>query len=211
MAELGCVAGALDQEVAALQQLSDGAAVRPRAAAQALPLRRRLGALWSQLLAHHLAAASTTGELGGIANLEQRSRVHHRFLDRHDEQLARWLGGALPADIHPVNDYAGPARIIVTTARATADAGEQLTVRIRFAASRPPEQAVLRWRWVGESAYREIPLQHVARAVYDGTLPGLDAAHPALEYHVQARVAEASVRWPVSDRGRDHVVMLDER
>jgi hypothetical protein len=208
--ELGCTAGALDREVEALRAMADGGARGERARQSALPLRVHLAELWTQLLREEIAGASSSGELGTIANLEQRSRIHQKLLDKHDRFLADTLGEALPDTSTPSRSYSGPARIVVPTLRTSAGPGEAVRLRVLLVASQPPEGAVLCWRSVGEAAYRRIPLQAVSRWVNEVALPPLDPRAPIAEYHIEATLDGKAARWPASDSGRDQTMVLSE-
>lgn len=208
IAEIGCTAGALDQEMAATNALSDPSAAKAHAEARALPRRLRLAALWTELLRTEIAGASNVGELGTLANLEQRSRVHQKILSQHDAALTKLLGYDLPLSAWPACDYAGPARILVPTVRSSVAASEPLKVRVLLVSEQPPGDATVRWRWLGESEYHEASLQHVARRIYEASLPPLTAEHSALEYHLTAKLDGALLRWPVSERGFDQIVVL---
>lgn len=210
LAEVGCTAGALDRQMEELAKLTDASAARTRARTGALPLRLRLAELWTDLLRTEVAATSNPGELGTLANLEQRSRVHQRILDRHDETLRKMLGGDLPLAAWPATTYAGPARIVVPTVRTAAAAGERLTIRALLVGTKPAAHPEICWRWLGETEYRSAPLQHVARQVWQAELPALDADHPAMEYHLEAAIDGSACRWPVSDRGLGQTVILAE-
>ncbi|HXQ81085.1 MAG TPA: malectin domain-containing carbohydrate-binding protein [Opitutaceae bacterium] len=208
IAEIGCAAGALDREMAAIAALADPAIARERARTGALPLRLQLAALWTLLLRTEVAGASSLGELGTLANLEQRSRVHQAVLSRHDAALARLLGYDLPLAASPSRQYAGPARIIVPTVRTCAAEGESIRLRVLVVGEEDPGSVVLCWRWIGGTDYLRQPLHHVARRVYEASLPRLDSPNPAAEYHVEAVVGEASLRWPSSDHGLDQTVIM---
>jgi hypothetical protein len=168
----------------------------------------RLADLWTELLRNEVAGASTSGELGTIANLEQRSRVHQRILSRHDGELARILGCDLPMEASPSRAYAGPLRIIVPTVRTCAGAGEVVRVRVLVAAAQDPGPVTLFWRPMGGSEYRREDLAHLGRHVYQAALPALGPSSPAIEYHIEARAGENTARWPASDRGLDQTVIL---
>ncbi len=208
--ELGCTAGALDVEVEALKAMKDDRARRERATQVALPLRIHLAELWTQLLRFEIAGATSSGELGTIANLEQRSRIHQRLLDRHDGFLTGALGEALPPAAAPSGTYTGPARIAVPTVRTSAAPGESVHLRVLLIAGKSRGSAVLCWRGVGEGKYRRIPLRPVSRWVNEVDLPPLDPKAPIAEYHIEAVLDGDSVRWPASDSGRDQTLVLFE-
>ncbi len=211
IAQVGCAAGELDREMAAIEGLASPDLRAERAGSVALPLRLRLAELWTQLLRTEVAGASTSGELGTLANLEERSRVHQALLTRHDARLVQLLGFDLPIGATPERAYAGPPRLIVPTVRTSAGPGESLRVRVLVAAASDPTSLVLSWRPLGPGAYARAPLRHVGRRVYEAALPGLGASSPAIEYHIDAEVAGASLRWPASDRGLDQTVVLSAR
>jgi hypothetical protein len=211
IAEIGCTAGSLDAEMAAIAALADPAQAPARARATALPLRLRLASLWTELLRTEVAGASTSGELGTIANLEQRSRVHQGILGRHDAELARLLGCDLPIGATPSREYRGPLRIIVPTVRTSAGPGEAVRVRVLVASVEDPASATLFWRPMGGTGYKVAPLRHVGRRVYEAALPQLDPALPSIEYHVEVQAGADTGRWPASDRGLDQTVVLAER
>jgi hypothetical protein len=184
-----------------------GEAVR-EAGMWALPLRLRLAELWTGLMRAEVAGASTSGELGTIANLEQRSRVHQRILTRHDADLAQLLGCDLPMEAAPARTYEGSLRIIVPAVRTSAAAGEALRVRVVVASAQDPGPVTLFWRPMGGSGYRRSELSRLGRHVYEAALPALEESQPAIEYHIEAAAAGEAARWPVSDTGLNQTVIL---
>jgi hypothetical protein len=208
--ELGCTAGALDREVEVLQAMADGGARKQRARQVALTLRVHLAELWTRLLRYEIAGAGSSGELGTIANLEQRSRVHQKLLEKHDQFLAAALGEVLPDTAVPSKSYAGPARIVVPTLRTSAGPGEDVRLRVLLIANTPPGGAVVCWRCVGETEYRRIPLRHISRWANEAVLPPLNAKAPIAEYHIEATLDGRAERWPASDSGRDQTMVLSE-
>jgi hypothetical protein len=67
---------------------------------------------------------------------------------------------------------------------------------------------VVRWRPLGAGAFREMPLRHVARAVYEVTLPP-EAAKADLEYYVQATTDRgATLRFPVTAPQTNQTVVV---
>ncbi len=209
IAQIGCTAGELDREMAAIEGLADPAQARDRLR-YALALRVQLADQWTLLLRTEVAGASSLGELGTIANLEQRSRVHQAILSKHDAVLVKLLGYDLPLSASPSRRYVGPDRIIAPTVRTCAAEGESINFRVLLAAMEDPAEVVLCWRWLGGKEYVRQPFAHVARRVYQVALPRLVFPHPAVEYHVEAQVGQAIVRWPASDRGLDQTLIMFE-
>jgi hypothetical protein len=208
IAEIGCAVGALDREMAAIARTANPKKEASEAGAAALALRLRLAGLWTELLRTEVAGASSSGELGTIANLEQRSRVHQGILSRHDRELARLLGCDLPLESTPSRAYAGPLRIIVPAVRTSAGAREALRLRVIVAAEQDPASVTLFWRPMGGSEYRREELARLGRHVYQADLPAMEASNPAVEYHIEARVGGDAARWPASDIGLDQTVIL---
>lgn len=209
--EIGCAAGALDKKMAELTALTltDTAAATRRARAEALPLRLRLTELWNRLMTAELAGAGTPGEFGAIANLEQRTRAHAKFLILHDQTLEKLLGASLPDAAQPATTYAGPARIIVPTVRTSAAAGEQIDLRvILLAKTATPARATLRWRPLGRGEYKSAVLTHVTRGVHKVALPVLDAMTPAIEYYMEATLDGVPIRWPATGGNINQTVVL---
>ena len=186
MAHVGCVAGQLKQVVSQVGAEKDATQRSHLAREKALPLRRELAQLWSKMIGFQIAAVGTVGEMGTLANLEQQSRGTAALVTQHDAVLAKALGEPLPADLQPGKDYAGPPRILVPTARTSLEAGESLTLKVLLPAAKPPKTASLFWRPLGQGHFTEIPLTHVARAVYRVSLPAPSGETTALEYYVQA-------------------------
>lgn len=209
IAEIGCTAGSLDREMAAISATADPARAAERARTAALPLRLGLADLWTRLLRTEVAGASSLGELGTLANLEQHSRAHQAILTRHDAALVRLIQCDLPIAASPSRAYAGPARIIVPTVRTSSAAGESVRLRVIVVSEADPGAIELCWRWIGAADYHREPAARVARRVFGVSLPRLYAGNPALEYHVEARVGDSTLRWPASDRGLDQTVILD--
>jgi hypothetical protein len=193
MAEAGCMRGELDAAMSAVAAEADPVKQRPLAV-KALSVRTRLARLWERMISLQVAAADTPGELGTLANLEQHNRTFLHFLDAHDAALAKALQAALPDSVEPNREYAGPARIIVPTARTLASRGECLSLRIILLDGRPARSASLFYRPMGRGPYREIPVNRVARAVYAAAIPALT---DDIEYFVRAEMAGGQeLVWP---------------
>lgn len=169
MAEVCCLRGQLDAAMAA------------KSYAAALVHRIELACGWSRLLTLHTALASTPGELGTIANLEQHTRRESHFLDEHDGALRQALGAPLPPEVAPSQQYTGPARLVVPTVRSLVRKGESLQLTILAPGQNPVEPVTVKLRSLGTTRWRSIAAAHVGRAVYRATLP---AARHDFEYYV---------------------------
>jgi hypothetical protein len=193
LAETACLRGELDREMAALAAERDP--LRRRTLAEgALRVRLGLARSWERMMGFQVAAADTPGELGTLANLEQHSRVNMEFISTHDAALAKALGRALPTSVEPSRDYAGPPRLFVSTVRTLAGKGESLSLRIVILGGGPAVRATLCCRKMGTGAYRQLPVSHVARAIYAAVLPPVGQD---LEYYVRAETAGGTeLVWP---------------
>jgi hypothetical protein len=211
LARIGCTAGGLDRAMRSVAAEADPARRQALARDLALPLRLTLARQWTELLQLAIEGATTSGELGIIANLEQHNRTHLRLLNGHDAELERFLGGKLPAAAQPADRYAGPPRIIVPTVRPAALTGESVTLRVILLGGDRPTDAAIFWRPLGRETFARIPLQHVARRVFRGTLPAIDAAAGVIEYYVEANFGESAPRrWPASAPALNQTVVLED-
>ena len=193
MAESGCERGAFDRAMAAVAAEKDPAK-RKALADQALRLRLHLSRLWERLIGFQVEATDTPGELGVIADLEQHSREALQFLGAHDDELAKALGEPLPAAVALSKAYTGAARITVLTVRTLARKGEALSLKVLILDLVPAAHASVFYRPMGSGTYREIPLSHVARAVYTARIPALAGD---LEYYIRAETPEGrELVWP---------------
>ena len=166
MAEAACLRGELDK--ATPDQVS--------------ALRTELARVWEKMLGFEIAAASTPGEFGTIANLEQHNRKRLHFLEAYGEAPAL-------SDV-----YSGPARIIVPTVRTLLANGEAFRLKI-IALDREPVKCVdLYWRPMGKGRFRMIVADPVGRAVYSVNLP---PAASDMEYYIRVETSQGKeLFWP---------------
>jgi hypothetical protein len=205
MAQAGAVRGQLDKAVAEIQAEQDRARQK-QMAVQAVELRTQLARLWERMITEQITATDTPGELGTLANLEQHNRLLLRFLDVHDDALAKALGSPLPAATQLSMAYNGPPRLIVPTVRTLANSGERLTLKVIALNKTPVNKATLYWRPLGERKYRVVPVKHVSRAVFSVTMP---AATADFEYYIQANIAGGrSIAWPVTAPALSQTVVV---
>ena len=93
--------------------------------------------------------------------------------------------------------YAGAPRLFVPTKRSQAREGERLKIKVVVLDNERPQSATLYWRHLGEGAWQERPLTHVARAVHTATLPAI--GQTSVEYHIKVRAASGvTLRWPAT-------------
>jgi len=146
-----------------------------------------------------LQTVSTPGEMGTVANLEQhvlRNTHEPHFMNLHDAKLVELSGAPLPSAAAPRQEYQGPPRLIVPTVRNLVESGESLALKIIALDNQPMKSVVVEVRPLGRGSWRQLPAQHIARAVYSAPLPG---AKDDFEYHVTAwTVSGVELHWPAS-------------
>ena len=205
MAEAGCTRGELDRAMDALSAAKDSQK-RSGLAAEAVRVRVRLARLWERLIGLQIAIADTPGELGTITNLEEHSRVFLQFITARDAELAKALGTPLPADAGLSKEYAGSPRITVPTVRTLARKGEALSLKVVIVERHPAARGALHYRTLGQGAWHEVPLSHVARAVYAVTIPPLAED---IEYFIRADTPEGgTLTWPVTAPALSQTVVV---
>jgi hypothetical protein len=195
LAEVGCLRGELDTDMAAIEAEKEPGR-KIDLAGRALSVRANLARAWEKMMSFQVAAADTPGELGTLANLEQHTRKTLNFLNAHDAALAKALGSPLTDALEPSRAYTGPARIVVPTVRTSAGNGEALKLKVILLDKEPVKTARLFWRPMGKGNFRKVPVRHVARSVYRTDLP---RAGTDLEYYIQAETADGRhLLWPAT-------------
>lgn len=186
---LNCVWSRCNAAIESSKAAKDDAARRQVAREVALTARRELIAALGEVHRHLLSYASTWGDLGTVTNWQQH--VMPLLLDANTAELEKFLGEPLPADAQPPKDLPldVPARVLVPTARTMLVEGEAL--RLTAIVVRPrgagEPAVVLRWRPLGQGAYRSLPMEHVARGVYRATLAAEEIPDD-FEYFVEATI-----------------------
>ncbi len=161
---------------------ANDAAKKKAAMELAMPLRRQLIADVTDV--HHwlLQAVTTQGGLGNVSNWQQH--VMPMLLIKPGEELEKILGEPLPADAKPAAGYTGEPRMFVPTVRSMINTGESLKIRAIVQGAKPSEVAILT-RSMGKGEYTKRTLTHVARGVYQVTLPA-EMIGADLEYYIDA-------------------------
>ncbi len=208
-AHLGSLRGALDATMLKLLK----AAVptrRKRLLRKCLVLRVKMARSWETMVRHQLAALSTRGELGTLANFEQHTRKFNQFLSIHDEVLARELGHALPDSVNLSMSYQGVARVIVPTLRTAIHRNESLELQVLILAEASGSliDGLLLWRPLAAHTFRSIPLQHIHRGVYHVKLPLMPKDVEVFEYYIQAKIGTQSVYFPPAAPERTQTIIV---
>jgi hypothetical protein len=195
VAEAGAQRADLDEKMAEAFS-APTAEEKRRLAQEALALRLGLARAWEKMMSQLVAAASTPGELGTIANLEQHTRIGQGFLTHYDQQLAQLLARPLPATASPGRAYRGPARIIVPTIRSEVAPQERLNLQIMAVDHEPVRQIQLHWRPLGQGAFHLVRARRSGRSVFHAVLP---SGAQDLEYFLSAETRSAkTLIWPAT-------------
>jgi malectin (di-glucose binding ER protein) len=181
-AELRCEWARYEKAVAPAREAKDPAEKAALARKDALPIRKNMVKLCGEVFAGLLAAAGNPGELGTVANWEQH--ILPAVLGKPAGELERLLGEPLPAEARLGSKYEGRPRIIVPTLRTSVAAGEVLALKVIVLAQRPPREATLRWRQLGQGDFATVDLVPVARGVYSVKFPPAGAQGLGLEYSI---------------------------
>jgi hypothetical protein len=193
---VSCAGGALDRAMGELAKAPDPAARQALGQRSALPARVELQDAWREMVTLCLETADTWGSIGQVLTHEMYNRGQMGLLERHDAALAAALGGELPAELEPDPAYHGIARLIVPTLRSVAVQGETLALKIIALDRQPAKSVSVKLRPLGGSRWQTLPAAHLARAVWQATLP---AATEDFEYYIEAEGAAAQgLRWPVT-------------
>ncbi len=202
MIEAECARGQLDQLMQAVK-------TNRTTLAAALAQRVKLAKLWSQLLTLQTAIASTPGELGTIANLEQHTWGQEHFVEADDAELVKALGAPLPAEAAPSKKYAGPAKFIVPTVRSCVQQGESLKLTIIALDQEPVRQITVRFRPLGSGGWTTNAVTHFARAVHTVTLP---AVPDDFEYYITGETAAGEkLFWPATAPAMNQTVVVIQK
>ena len=205
IAEVRCVWARFNAAMEKVRAEKDPAAQKRLARDVALPIRKELVAAFAELHRHLLATVSNPGEMGNVCNWQQQTMP--RLLTAPGVELAKLLGGDLPADAIPSKQYAGPPRLFVREIRTAIAAGE--TLKLTAIVLRPkPQSPTLYWRPLGTGSFAALPLEHVARGVYTVTLPAA-AAKDDFEYYIQVAVGGGTIQFPPAGAELPQTVVVE--
>ncbi len=204
MGRLGALRGELNAIIADIEKEKIPSVQRQLARGRALPVRlemvRALGAMNEALL----ATLHNATELGTLCNIEQQSILRLQILIGQDAAMEKFLGEPLPATAHPWKDYRGAPRLAVMTGRTTANKGESLKLKIVALDKQPVKSVVVHIRPLGRGEWNAMSAAHLARAVYEASLP---AAMEDFEYYV---TAGENLIWPATAPQLNQTVVIAE-
>lgn len=203
VARFTCLWAVYTKAVEKAKAAIEGPAKKSILRAEALPVRAEMAASLRTIYRLLLDAVSNTGELGTIANWEQH--LLPGAWERPEAELAEMLGGELPPDVRLPREYDGPPRLIVPAVRTSLEAGEALSLRALVLSKVRPESVELRWREMGRGAFGVLPLENVARGVYQLTLP---APAADIEYSIEVKADGQVVRFPATAPERNQTIVI---
>ena len=187
MAGFGCAWKASDAAMARVRAASGAAAQKALAQSVGLPARVALVANATAMMAQLQRTLSTPGELGTYVNIES-----HSLLGALATDLPLFLGAALPPSAVPPHTFGGDApRLIVPTARTSADTGDATTsfrALLLGAAQFACTGATLHHRPLGSGgdAWTAAPMANVGRSVFTLALANAQLGPVDYEYYISA-------------------------
>jgi hypothetical protein len=206
----------------------DPAEARSLTEKEALPLQDRMLEHTRRIYQMYLASVSTPGDLGTISLWNRRWLPGVlALLDRDLEAALRGETAPAPVDFSGYQswyywpetskelqarlkaykekvkgklDYNGPTRVIVPTARTLLEQDEDLVIKVMILRQGDVSyKSVLKWRPLGKGEFQTLPLEHVARSVFKGTLNAELLGGRDFEYFVETRAGDGEVlRWPAT-------------
>ena len=205
MARLGCTAGQFKDAMNEVKTEDDPDRKASIARQKALPLRIQAARDWEEMMTCMLMTVNSPGAMGTVSDLEQVARTEP-FMPgaESDQDLADVLGQPLPPEAAVSGTYRGKARIIVPTVRSLVSPGESLVLKVILLIPEADKgdgtvpSGALYWRPLGQGSYREIPLTHVARGVFQVTIPPLPKGVDAIEYYISASSGVTKLIYPAT-------------
>lgn len=203
-----CDLGLLQHVMDDIRAAKDAVKKKTIALEKAVPLYRNLIATYRQAYSYLLASITTNGGLANVINLEHGANFWHRVVRKPYEKLAEILGDEMPDGLQTDKNFTGKPRMFVPTVRTLISADEALKLKVIVLDRQKPKQADLYWRKMGSSdSFAKIPLTHVARGVYNVTLPKTDQD---LEYYLQAVTEEETLYFPPAGQIQPQTVIVVE-
>ena len=123
-----------------------------------------------------------------------------RTIRAGDRRLAKHAAQPWP------KEYQGSPRLIVPTVRTLLARGEALRLNVIVLDNRASPVRRVLWRPLGIGPFRAMPLQHVARAVYQVELP---SPGEDFEYRIEATTADGiNLTWPATAPEINQTVLI---
>ena len=114
-------------------------------------------AAWAEAYTRLLETANTQGAFGMVVNME----THQPWT----AAVAKHVNQPFP------KEYQGAPRLIVPCVRSVVGKDEALQLKIIALLNKPVESVTVHLRPMGQGAWKTLSARHVARAVFEATLP----------------------------------------
>lgn len=175
-----------------------------------LPARVTLVRAVERVYQYLLATASTPGELGTIANLEQHTFL--AMLEAPAAELETLLGEPLPARARLSCTYDGAPRLVVLTKRTALDPGETFLAKALLLDNTPALDGALHWRPLGQSEFKAEPIVRAGRNAFAARIAADQVPADGFEYYLEATTAGGqTVRWPVTAPDLNQTVIVQPK
>ena len=171
---------------------------------EALEYRISLARLFEKILTLQIEKAVNVSDLGEIVNMEILN--WYQLMDlKWENKLVQGLGEELPPEAHPSRDYTGKTSIICTTRQTLINRGDKLELKILIAGEH--SSPVVKLRPLGSGSFQSLALQHIARGVYQISLP---ESENDFEYFIQADSGSETIYFPAGAPGINHAVIVQD-
>lgn len=147
-----------------------------------------------------LMSLETSGEMGVLANLQQRSIVP---ILRECGKIMEEMKLEIPPFPEPETEPC--MRMAIPCVRTDIREGEDLRLKVIVIGG--AEQAELYYRKIGENNYQRVDFVQLRGWVYEAVLPA-EKIPEDFEYHITAKTGERRVRFPAGETERDQSVIV---
>jgi hypothetical protein len=153
--------------------------------------RSRLARLWEQIMSELLQRVHDEVDLGVILNLDWRT-WRNWIVGKYDHNFIH-AGGVLPDDHQPSQTYTGNGYITCMPILTHVQPGEEITIKALIMGD--TDGPVLHYRKLGTKSFSSIKMEHDARGVYVGKIPG---QKEDIEWYVTDDTSLGDVIFPAS-------------
>jgi hypothetical protein len=181
------------------------------AKSEVLPIFFKLVGEYEELLSLCMNSVTTNSGIATIVNLMQHQGFWHMAIEDPGKRLSDLLGGTLPPEALPTNDYKGESRMFMTTIRTSILEGESLDVKVNLLSNSKPSKITMFWKTLGGKKYSEIPLTNMSRGIFTTTLISDRIAGKDFEYFIEAEFDKGnSIVYPATaEEINNTVIVLD--
>lgn len=211
MALVGCKIHVMDSLVAQIKKLKDRNQQKEFIESKIIPIRKELANDWGQMLTYLLETVYSSGEMGTIANLEQRHIANMKFLNTHDDTLAIIYGKKLPEYAH-WKDFRGTDRIIVSAKPTIGIAENDYYLDVLVLSKTEVKNIFVNWKALGKkSKFKRKACSHVARNVYRLTISKEEHLNKDFELFIEANLANNKLIWPTNAPETNHTIVFVDK